>query len=68
MLKLTSAAYEKLPTEVQNSLNVMKKVSGEDRWRGRQAEKNFHSDRIYFILPTEIESRDEGATAVIVKS
>lgn len=54
--------------QLQNSLIVMKRVSGEDRWRGRQEEKNFHSDRIDFILPTEIENRDERATAVIAKS
>lgn len=65
MVKLTSVEYEKLPTKLQNFLNIMKKVSREDRWRGRQAETNFQSDRIYFILPTEIENRDERVTALI---
>lgn len=62
-----SAAYEKLPTEQLNPL-IMKKVSREDTWRGRDAGKNFQSDSIYFILPREIENRDERVTALIVNS
>lgn len=54
MVKLISA-------QLQNPLNITKKVRREQRWRGRQAEKNF-------TLPTEIENRNERVTALNLKS